>query len=307
MHVSEAASELPPLYLLRTFWQVATERSYTRAAASLYLSQPAVSGHIRTLERHYRARLFQVRSRRVYLTAEGEALLEYAERIFGLLREAEHAVAETRDLQRGQLTVAASTTIGIYLLPPVLQRYRTAYPGVRLVLLVGTSAETLARVVARDAPVGLVEAPVAHAAVDAQPFAQDELVLIVPPGHPWAGSSEVTSAELNGQPLLRREAGSGTRAIIDGALQRAGIAVTAAMELGSTEAIKQAVMAGLGAAWVSRATVAREVRSGTLAIVRTPGLDLTRSLFRLTLRGARLPRAAAAFGALLGERSDTAR
>src|SRR5690242_11677114 len=98
-----ARSEVPPLYLLRTFWQVATERSYTRAADALHLSQPAVSGHIRTLERHYRARLFEVRSRRVYLTAEGEALLEYADRIFALLGDAERAVAETRNLQRGQL------------------------------------------------------------------------------------------------------------------------------------------------------------------------------------------------------------
>src|SRR5437762_3276475 len=101
--------------------------------------------------------------------------------------------------------------------------------------------------------------------------------------------------------MLRREAGSGTRALIDAALQRAGIAVSTAMVLGSTEALKQAVMAGLGTAWVSRATVRREVRDGALAVIHTPDLELKRSLYRLTLRRARAPQAAQAFVALLTE------
>src|SRR5262245_25963037 len=126
------ASVAPSLYYLRTFHAVATERSFTRAGQRLGLSQPAVSAQIRALERHYGGRLFELRHRRVRLSAEGEALLPYAERVLGLLREADDAVAATRGLERGQLALGASTTIGNYLLPPILARFRAAHPALRI-------------------------------------------------------------------------------------------------------------------------------------------------------------------------------
>jgi DNA-binding transcriptional LysR family regulator len=268
------ADRQPPLAYLWTFHAVATLGGFTRAAQALHLSQPAVSGHIRVLERHYEARLFVVHHRRARLTPEGQALFAHTERIFNLVRRAGRAVAATRDLEAGQLALGASTTVGVYLLPALLGRFTRAHPKVQIVLAVGTSAEVRARVLADEVPLGLVEAPLAqldHPDLEVVPFATDELVLIAPPHHPWARADAVEPGQLQAERLLRREAGAGTRVVVDSALAAAGVTMETAMELGSTEALKQAVMAGLGLAWVSRLTVARELAGGAVAVVRTPG------------------------------------
>ncbi|HLH21261.1 MAG TPA: LysR family transcriptional regulator [Chloroflexota bacterium] len=280
------AEPLADLYRLQTFHAVATERSFTRAGRRLHLSQPAVSAHVRALERHFGARLFAVRHRRVYLTAEGEALYAYSERVFNLLAEAERAVAATHGLERGRLVGGASTTVGNYLLPPVLVQFARAYPAVQVGIVVGTTAEIVARVLADEVAFGLVEATVGHPDLDAQPFATDEMVLIVPPGHPWAGAEALSLDALRGTAVLRREAGSGTQAFVDTMLERAGVTLATAMALGSTESLKQAVLAGGGVAWVPRLTVRRELRSGALAAVPVPALDLRRDLLAVMPRGA---------------------
>jgi DNA-binding transcriptional LysR family regulator len=278
-----------PLYYLRTFHTVAAQRSYTGAARALHLSQPAVSAHIRALERHYGGPLFQVRHRRVSLTAEGEALHAYTERIFNLLNDAERAVAATRGLERGRLVVAASTTVGVYLLPAILRRYADSYPGVHVSLLVGTTAQAVGYVRAEQAPIALVEAAVDHPDLDVRPFGHDDVVLAVPPAHAWAARAAVTPDDLRPVPLLRREASAGSRAFVDHALARAGVRVETAMEMGSWEALKQAVMAGLGIAFVPRMAVVRELDAGALVAVSTPDVDLRRTLFRVSPRAARLP------------------
>lgn len=285
---------LANLYRLQTFHAVATERSFTRAARHLHLSQPAVSAHIRSLERHYGARLFAVRHRRVYLTAEGEAQFAYSERVFNLLREAERAVAATQGLERGRLHVGASATIGIYLLPPVLVEFGRSHPAVQIEVAIGTTAEIVARVLADEVPLGLVEAVVNHPDLAVRPFATDEMVLIVPPEHPWVRAGPLPVDALQGSAILRREPGSGTQAFVDTLLERAGARLETAMVLGSTEALKQAVLAGGGVAWVPRITVLREVSAGTLAVVPVPALDLQRDLSVIHPRGAPLAPAAEA-------------
>lgn len=280
---------------LRTFHMVARLRSFTRAAAALYLSQPAVSAHIRALERHFGARLFEVRHRRVFLTAEGEALEQYTERVFNLVGEAGQAIEAVRSLTRGRLHLGASTTIANYLLPPVLGQFSGQYPGLAITLEVGTTAAIARQVRAEEVPLGLVEAPVADPALSVEPFAQDELVLIVPSGHLWAAAGAVPASALTTARVLRREPGSGTQALVDAGLARLGVQPPTAMELGSTEALKQAVLAGLGVAWVSRTVVARELAAGDLRVVPVTGLDLRRELFCIRPRDARLSPAVRAF------------
>ena len=268
----------PNLYYLRTFHVVAAERGFTKAGHRLHLSQPAISAQIRALERHYRARLFDIRHRRVYLTAEGEALLPYADHIFRLMREADTAVAAVQGLQRGSLAFGASTTIGNYLLPPIVAQFAAAYPGIRVDVTIGTTADIVARIVADALPFGLVEAPVVHPNLRVRPFGQDDMVLVAPPGHAWVVAGGAQPDELRGTPLLRREVTSGTQALVDHALERAGISMTAATILGSTEALKEAVLAGLGLAWPPRIAVTRELIAGDLAIVPVPAVDLHRTL-----------------------------
>lgn len=267
------------LYYLRTFYVVAAERSFTRAARQLGISQPAVSAHIRALERHYGTALFEVRHRRVYLTPAGETLREHSERIFNLVYAAGRAVNAVARLESGYVTVAASHSIATYVLPRRLASFATRFPGMRVTVLAGTSAATAAHVLAERAPVGFVEAPVSHPRLDVEPFADDELVLVVPPDHPWAAMSTVAPEDVRGTVLLQREADAGARALVEAALTRAGIATTVHMEFSSPEALKQAIMAGLGVGWVPQIAIEREVEAGLLCPVLVTGVRIQRHFF----------------------------
>jgi DNA-binding transcriptional LysR family regulator len=283
------------LYYLRTFRAVALARSFTEGGRALHLSQPAVSAQIRALERHFGGRLFEVRHRRVHLTAEGEALLPYAERVFSLLREADEAVAGTRGLERGRLVVAASTTIGNYLLPPVVRRFGARYPGIRVEVGIGNTAEVADRVAAEQVPLGMVEAPIDRDDVAARPFGEDELVLIATPAEPCARRGQIELDELRRLPLILREPGSRTRWLIERAVEGLGLELHGSTVLGSTEAIKEAVLAGMGLAWVPRATVAREIAAGDLRMVAVSDLAIRRTLWLLTPPDREPTGAAAAF------------
>jgi DNA-binding transcriptional LysR family regulator len=276
----EAAGEraAPSLYYLRTFHAVATERSFTRAGRQLDLSQPAVSAHIRSLERYFDGRLFEVRQRRVHLTASGQALFAYTQRVFNLLDEAAHTVAATQRGESGSLRLAASPTIGVYLLPPLLGTFKHARPDVDIDVAIAPTAEIVASVIADRAPFGLVEAPVSHRDLLVEPVAEDEMVLVAPHDHPLLLRGMVHPRELANVPLLRRESGSGTRALVDAALQRAGVTPPTLMQLGSLEALKQAVLAGVGVAWLPRLSVARELSNDELRQVRVSSLAVSRTL-----------------------------
>jgi LysR family transcriptional regulator, low CO2-responsive transcriptional regulator len=281
---------------LRTFHLVAEEQSFTRAARKLSLSQPAVSAHIRALEHAFGVPLFEIRRRRAFLTPEGEALQSYTQRIFNLVNEAELAIAATRGLERGRLNLGASPTIGAYVLPSILRSFATQYPGLRVQLSIARSEDIVGQVLANRIAVGFVEALVADmAALDVRPFAEDDLVLVAPPEHPWARAGRVTRARLRGTSILRRESGSGLRVLVDGMLEQAGVLVDTAMELGSLEALIEAVRVGVGIAWVPRIAAARRAELGQISIVDVPGVDLRRRLFLVSARGVQLSPAARAF------------
>jgi len=291
----DARKPPPILYYLRTFHAVAGEKSFTRAAGALSLSQPAVSAHIRTLERYYGGPLFQTRHRRVFLTAEGDALFEYTKRVFHLLDEANRAVDATRRGQLGLLRLGASTTVGVYLLPQLLQRCTREHVRVDVDIAIGTSADIIARVLAEDVPFGIVEAPITHRMLDVEPIGQDDMVLIARSDHPLARGGTVTAEQLAHVPILRRETGSATQALVDAALERSGINPPTCMLLGSADALKQAVLSGLGLAWVPHVTVLRELETGELAAVSVLDLSISRQRSLVMLRGARLSPAAKAF------------
>lgn len=278
MSVEDRGAAAPSLYYLRTFHAVASERSFTRAGVRLDLSQPAVSAHIRALERSFGSRLFETRQRRVHLTAAGETLFAYTRRIFGLIDDAGRAISATRSGKWGLLRLAASPTLGIYLLPAVLGSVLTEAKDAQVEIAIDTSAEVVQRVLADEVPLGLIEAPAAHRDLVVETVGEDEMVLIAPRGHALAGRKRVTAADLATVPLLRREAGSGTRRLVDGALDRAGVRPPTLVELGSHEALKQAVLAGLGLAWVPHLSVAREVARSEIAVINVSGLAIRRSL-----------------------------
>src|SRR5215212_6471344 len=182
--------DLPPNQL-RTFLTVARRLSFTRAAEELHLTQPAVSAHIRKLERAIGAPLFEQIGRRVSLTATGQIVYRYAGQMIALEDELRAEIAEVQDVCRGALAIGTSTTVGISALPDLLRRYRQAYPLVRLQVRIGNFSEVVHGLLDGQLDVGLMPIETGEAALDERlesvPVIADDLVLVVPPGHRWAG------------------------------------------------------------------------------------------------------------------------
>lgn len=284
---------------LMIFLAVAEEGSVSRGADRLCISQPAVSKQLGLLESSLKTKLFDRLPKGVRLTNAGEVLLGYARRLSALEREAAQAMAELQGLARGTLTVGASLTVGAYLMPELLADYGRRYPHIALTLEIANTE--IIQGMLRDGrlDIALTEGFADDPDLDAVVFAHDELVAIAPPGHPLLAQSPVTAARLLEEPLILRESGSGTRAVLERALAERGLTVTPRMSLGSTEAIKRSVAAGAGLAVVSRLALSLELETGRLALLPLSDLALRRPLHRLTRRGTHESRAAKAFRELL--------
>jgi len=263
---------------LEVFLAVARERSFNGAARAIHLSQPTLSEHVRQLEDEVGARLFDRRGRAVTLTEAGRVFEPYALRAVAATSDGRRAIAELNGLTRGCLLIGASTTPGIYVLPRVVGAFRARYPGIELRLDIANSAAIEARVQANELDLGVVGG---HGLAPGEECLAaglvDELVLIVPAGHPWARGRAVARQRLIEHPLIVREPGSATRRVTERALEGAGVAFRRGMELGHTEAIKQAVIAGLGVAFVSIHAVRGELgTTGRLRALRLRGLPIQR-------------------------------
>lgn len=289
---------------LLIFHKVAEKRHFTHAAEELFISQPAVSKQIHELEKTLGQPLFTHMGRSIYLTEAGQLLYDYASRIFALSNEAEAALEEMHDLERGRLAIGASTTIGTYLLPELLGRYRMQYPHIQLSLDVTNADEVQERLLTHRIEIGLVEGMVSNTDFVKQVWRQDELVLIASPQHPLVRDNEQVSLQHlldENIPFIRREQGSGTREVLEEAIAARGLSpLQTSMELGSTEAIKRAVAAGLGVSFVSEHTIGLELAAGQLRRVPLTDFKLTRPLSIVFPRQRRLSRAAQVFLQLIG-------
>jgi DNA-binding transcriptional LysR family regulator len=255
---------------LQVFYTVAKQLSFTKAAEQLFMTQPAVTFQIKQLEEHFNARLFDRSHGKIALTPTGRLVLEYAERILGLSEEMETRVAELTGAVGGPLLLGASTTIAEFILPRILGEFKVTHPQVQAHLTVGNSEMIENRVADHTLDLGLIESPSHLPDLSSEVCCEDELVLICAPAHRFAKSASVKPQELAGEPFVSREQGSGTREFTDQYLRRCKIApedLNVVMELGSPEAIKGVVETGLGVSIVSRATVAKERRLGSIAAV----------------------------------------
>ncbi len=287
---------------LRAFSEVARAGNLTRAAQALRISQPAVSKQLAELEADLGADLFDRLPRGVRLTAAGEALYEHAQRILSAEQAAESELRELGQLRRGRLSIGASTTIGSYLVPTLFGELHRAHPRVELQLQIANTAVIQAAVLDNSLDLGLTEGFVASDALAVEVVAHDEMVAIAAPGHPALREPVLRARDLTRLPVLMRERGSGTRDVVEAALAALGVRVEPSMALGSTEALKNAVLEGLGIAIVSRLTVEHELKSGRLLEARISDLRIRRDLHLVTLKGKRLNRPMVAFIDLLHRR-----
>lgn len=255
---------------LQVFYTVARQLSFTKAAELLFMTQPAVTFQVKQLEEHFNTRLFERSHSKITLTPAGELVLEYAEKILNLGAELETRMGEMTGQIGGTLLIGASTTIAEYLLPRVLGEFKARYPLVHASLTVTNSETVESKVADHTLDVGLIEAPSHHSELKSEVCCEDELVVICSPRHEFAKLPEVMPEQLAEQPYVSREMGSGTRDVVDDYIRRARLLpddLNTVMELGSPEAIKGAVEADLGIAIVSRATILKELKLGSLVAV----------------------------------------
>lgn len=232
------------------------------------MTQPAVTFQVRQLEEYFNTRLFDRTHNRISLTEAGRRVYQYADRIFELYADMENAVREMTGEIRGALTIGASTTIAEYMLPSLLGNFGAQYPEVTIHLRVSNSEGIVSMVENNSIDLGVVESPVGNKNLVVEVCRMDHLIAIVPPGHDLAERTSVTFDELMKFPFICREEGSGTREVINeymhDHLSDQSAELNVSMELGSPEAVKGAVEAGMGVSVVSRATVQKELKLGTL-------------------------------------------
>jgi len=252
---------------LQVFHTVARLLSFTKAAETLHMTQPAVTFQVRQLEEHFNTRLFDRTHNRISLTDAGKIVFQYADKIFDLYGQMENAIREMTGEISGALTIGASTTIAEYMLPSLLGDFKEKYPDVNIHLKVSNSDGIVSMVENNTIDLGVVEAPVTNKNLVVEECRTDQLVAISTPNHALAKKSKVKLEDLLEYPFICREEGSGTREVISeyvAKVDKSGNGLNISMELGSPEAVKGAVEAGMGISVVSRATIQKELRLGSL-------------------------------------------
>ncbi len=281
--------------LLSSFLKVAEERNISRAADALFLSQPAVTQQMRTLERELGTVLFERTGKGVCLTGSGHLLLEYARKSISLLDEAQRAIEEYEKGISGRLVIGAGTTTSIFSLPPLLSRFRSSHPGIDIVVRTGGSRQVAQMVLEREVEIGLVTSRVPHPDLLETQLFEERILLVAPRDHPLSYVT-VDKRDLSEYALIVFPQGTGFRAYLDSVLREEGISMRVKMETDSVEAIKSFVAVGLGVSFLPQSAVEHEIRDGVLEEVVVKGLPVLRRLTSaIHRRGAVLSRTAISF------------
>jgi DNA-binding transcriptional LysR family regulator len=286
------------LHHLKVFLAVAEAGSISAGAQRLHISQPAVTREIRELEANFGLQLFERQPRGVQLTEGGERLQHYARRIFALELAAERELKDFAQLETGELHLGASATLGAYMLPPLLRRFRQQHPRLFINLDVSNTGQVTQQLDDGLISLGFVEGQFAQDQYEHRLLARDALLPVVAPHHPLAAAKRLRASDLHDYPLYMREPGSGARHSIEQAYQAHGLEAQAQMAIGSTEALKRLLVDGQGIAWLSQRIVEQELASASLVRLPITDLQIERELYVLWRLGASLSPAPASFLAL---------
>ena len=241
---------------LKVFNSVANNLSFSKAAEELYKSQSSVSIQINKLEKHLGISLFEQLGKKIFLTEAGTTLFLYSQKIFSLIEEGVHAIDEIKGCSKGRLLLGASTTPGVYLLPKIMGNFKSIYPGIAPKLEIANSQRIAEMVNTNSLDIGIIGGEITcPPELQVEPWLKDELFLVVPDKHPWVSKASVHLRDLENEQFIFREYGSSTRSIIENTLAIHDVKVSIALELNNTEAVKQAVSAGLGVSIVSGISV----------------------------------------------------
>lgn len=273
------------LHKLEIFYWVAEHKSFSQAAGLLSLSQPTVSAHIQELEQSVGGKLLYRIPGKVSLTPLGQMVAERAKHLLAFKRETVAAIEQFHGTLSGELWVGGSSIPGEYLLPSKLGQFTKKYPRVKPILRIGDSAGIVADLVDGKVEIAYVGFKDQDARLVFEKIWDDEMVLAVPKGHSWSGKKSVAVADLRSEKFISREHGSGTLDSVGQLLatrrKPASEILNITMELGSTEAVKEALMAGFGFSILSRISIRHELDAGTLVEVPVRGLNMERSFYQV--------------------------
>jgi len=272
-------------FRLKVFRAVAEHLNFRKAAEQLFLTQPAVTLQIKALENDLGVRLFDRAGGKITFTQQGSVLLGYADKLASLASEAERELGCSAGSVSGDLALGASTTIAQYVLPRLIGAFQSEYPKIQFSLQSSNTSEVVRCLLDGKVALGLIEGPARERGVRTEPFMEDELVLITPASF---DSDRLAPGQFLATSLIMREQGSGSRRVVELALEKAGFKLKAfkkVMELDSTEAIKSAVEAGLGVGFVSRWAIAKELELGTLNVAEVTGVRAARHFTLISRTG----------------------
>jgi DNA-binding transcriptional LysR family regulator len=272
---------------LEVFSKVYELKSFSRAGKECLISQPTVSEHIRFLEKLLEVRLFDRLGREVVPTRAGEILYKYARRMLDLRREASRTIELYRGLTSGELELGGSTIPGEYILPTLIGRFKESFADIRIKLVIADTMRITNMVLEGSLELGVVGAKMQNKNLQFEEVFDDELILAVSPDHHWAASSAIALEKLSGAPFIMREHGSGTRMMMFEILEQEGFdpgRLKVIAEMGSTEAIRQAIKAKVGVSILSRRAIADDLRFKQLCHVSIRGMSFVRHFYLVTHR-----------------------
>ncbi len=279
---------------MRVFQVVAEHLNFTRAARALHLSQPAVSMQVKQLEDAVGLPLFEHSGKKIQLTEAGREIYQYSRTIFHTFEEMEEVIAAIKGLGTGHLNIAVASTVN-YFAPRLLAAFHRSYPGIDLHLDVTNRQRLMGLLKANEIDIVLMGLPPEDIELEYEPFMENPLVVIAPPGHPLERVKKIPIARLGEEVFLMREEGSGTRLAMERFFAEQEVPLNAGMQMTRNEAIKQAVRAGMGLGLVSTHTIELEVETRRLVVLDVEGFPLLRHWYMVYRKGKRLSPAAMAF------------
>jgi DNA-binding transcriptional LysR family regulator len=289
---------------LRAFHAVAKTGAFSKAAEELFVTEPAVFIQVRCLERYLGFKLLDKFGKDLRPTEVGRMLFDYAEKIFGLVQEANKAIKELQDLKSGELRIGSAKALAQYLMPVVVSSFQDFYPRIKVLLSEGASDELVKGILNHQFELALVARVPYPERINVIPFSKDKVIVVVSPENKLVGKEEVSLAELNEQPVICRDAGSATRFAMWAEFDRLGLKPSALVEAGNTEFIKDMVKKDKGYSFLASICVRNEIKRGDLATVHLKGGELTLDIDIIHLKGKTLSPAAATFLNFLKESAE---
>lgn len=286
------------LHQIEIFCTLVRLKSFSKAADALYLTQPTVSGHIKNLEEELGTKLLDRLGKRIIPTAAGDVLYRYGMRLLSMRDEARHEIDSLSGKVTGRLDIGGSTIPGAYILPSIIRAFKKRHPSASVRLLIEDTDKIASAVLAGDLCLGVVGAEIKDPRLETHVFLKDELVIAVPSDHPWSRRKAVALEELKTEPFIIREEGSGTRRMMEERLRQAGMSshdLNIVAVMGSSDAVHQAVKAGLGVSIISIRAVRDDLEAGRITALRLKGMRMERNFYIILLKGRSMSRLCSEF------------